>query len=147
LPEELVVDERGLHLEVSAPRVFAATQVLELVEDHHSFRVPERRARRDLLQMEEIELHAELAVVPLARLLEALEMSVEIGLRVEGGPVDAGQLSVLLVPPPVRAGQAGELERLDRLGVLQVWAAAEIGEVALGIQRDVALGGVDELDL
>ena len=54
---------------------------------------------------------------------------------------------LLLVAAPVGAGEARQLERLDRLGVLQVRAAAEVGEVALGVERDVALGRVDELDL
>ena len=100
-----------------------------------------------LLEVEQVELDAEAAVVALARLLEPLEVGVEIGLRVERGAVDAGQLLVVLVAAPVRAGEPGQLERLDRLRVLEVRAAAEVGEVALGVEGDVALGGVDELDL
>ena len=88
-----------------------------------------------LREVEQVELHAEPAVVALARLLEPLEVRVEVGLRVERGAVDAGQLLVVLVAAPVRAGEAGQLERLDRLRVLQVRAAAEVGEVALRVQR------------
>ena len=80
-------------------------------------------------------------------LLEPLEVRVEVGLRVERRAVDAGQLRVALVAAPVGAREAGELERLDRRRVLQVRAAAEVGEVALRVERDGALGGVDELDL
>ena len=97
--------------------------------------------------MEEVELRAEPAVVALARLLEPLEVGVEVGLRVERGAVDAGEQRVVLVAAPVGAGEAGELERLDRLRVLQVRAAAEVGEVALRVERDLALGAVDELGL
>ena len=75
-----------------------------------------------------------------ARLLEPREIRVEVGLREERRPVDPCQLRVLLVAAPVRAGEARQLERLDRLRVLQVRAAAEVGEVALGVERDVALG-------
>src|SRR5436309_2303986 len=82
-----------------------------------------------------------------ARLLHALEVRVEVGLGVKRGAVDARQLRLRRVAAPVRAREAGELERLDRLRVLEVRAAAEVGEVALRVQRDVALGGVDELDL
>ena len=81
------------------------------------------------------------------RLLELLEVGVEVGLRVEGRPVDPGQLRVALVAAPVRAREAGELDRLDRLRVLQVRPAAEIGEVALRVEGDRALCRVDELDL
>ena len=45
-------------------------------------------------------------MVALARLLQPLEVRVEILLRVEGGAVDPGQLLVLLVAAPVRAGEA-----------------------------------------
>ena len=74
-------------------------------------------------------------------------MGVEVLLVVEGGAVDPRQLRVLLVAAPVRAGEAGQLQRLDRPRVLQVRAAAEIGEVALRVEGDRALGGVDQLDL
>jgi hypothetical protein len=53
----------------------------------------------------------------------------------------------VLVAAPVGAGEAGQLERLDRLRVLQVRPAAEVGELALGVEGDVAVSGVDELDL
>ena len=87
------------------------------------------------------------AVVAALRLLEPLEVRVEVGLRVERGAVDPRQLRVVLVAAPVRAREAGQLERLDRLRVLEVRAAAEVREVALRVERDVALGRVDELDL
>ena len=60
--------------------------------------------------------------------------------RVEGRAVDPGQLRVLLVAAPVRTREPGELDRLDRLRILQMRAAAEIGEVALRVQRDVPFG-------
>ena len=97
--------------------------------------------------MEEVELRPEPAVVARARLLEPLEVRVEVGLREERRAVDPRQLRVLLVAAPVRAGEARQLDRLDRRRVLQVRAAAEVGEVALRVERDVALGRVHELDL
>src|SRR5581483_6838252 len=106
-----------------------------------------RRARRVLVEVEEVELDAKAAVIALARLLEPLEVCVEIGLRKECGAVDAGELLVALVAAPVRAGEAGQLERLDRLRSEQMRATAEVGEVALRVQRDVALRSADELDL
>ena len=57
-------------------------------------------------EVEEVELDAEPAVVALLRLLEPLEVGVEIGLGVEGGAVDPGQLRVVLVAAPVGAGEA-----------------------------------------
>ena len=147
-----VVEQRRLHLDVAAAAVLAPAQILELVPDHHAFRVPERRPGRVVAEMEEVELVAEPAVVALAGELEPLEVGVEVLLPVEGGAVDARQLLVVGVAAPVGAGEPRELERLDRLRVLQVRAAAEVGElggavVRLRVEGDVSLGRVDELDL
>ena len=146
-PERLVVDQRRLHLGVAPARVLAATQVLECVEDRHPLRMPERRPRRVLVEVEEVELRPEAPVVALLRLLEQLQARLEILLGEERRPVDSGQLRVVRVAAPVGARERGELERLDRRRVLQVGPAAEVGEVALRIERDRALGGIDELDL
>jgi hypothetical protein len=89
--------------------------------------------------VEQVELSPQAAVVATLRLLEPLEICVEIRLRVEGRSVDARQLRVLLVAAPVRAREAGQLERLDRLRILEVRAAAEVREVALRVERDVSL--------
>ena len=133
-PESLLVDERRFHLEVAAPCVLPAAQFLERVEDRHPLRVPERRPRRVLVEVEEVELRAQPPVVAPLRLLQPLEVGVEIGLRVERCPVDARQLRVVLVAAPVRAREARELDRLDRLRVLQVRAAAEVGELTLRVE-------------
>ena len=100
-----------------------------------------------LVEVEEIELRPEPAVIAPLRLLDALEVRVEIGLRVEGRPVDPRQLRVLLVAAPVGAGEAGQLDRLDRPRVLEMRAAAEVGEVALRVEGDRPLGRADQLDL
>ena len=115
-----VVDQRRLHLEIAALRVLALADLLELAPDHHPLRVPERRARRALREVEEVELPPEPPVIPALRLLDALEVGLEVVLRVERGAVDPRELRVLLVPAPVGAGEAGQLERLDRLRVLEV---------------------------
>ena len=142
-----VVEERRLHLDVSAQEVLPPAEILEHVPDDHPFRMPERRPGRLFCKVEQVELRPEAAMVALARLLEPLEIRVEILLVVERGAVNARELRVRRIAAPVRAGKTGELERLDRLRRLQMRTAAEIGEVALRVQRDVTLGGVDELEL
>ncbi len=147
-PERVLVPhERRAHLDVAALPVLPDAKLFERVPEDNPFGVPQGHGRRVLGEVEQVELRAEPAVVPLLRFLEALEVQVEIGLRVEGRPVDPRQLRVLLVAAPVRAREAGQLQRLDRLGALQVRAAAEVGEVALRVQRDRLLGVGDELDL
>src|SRR3954453_16276998 len=109
--------------------------------------MPERHARRVLGEVEEVELRADAAVVPRPCLLEPLEVGVEVLLVVEGRPVDASQLLVAFVAAPVGAGGACQLDSLNRLRVLQVRAPAEVGEVALRVERDRPVSSVDELDL
>jgi hypothetical protein len=53
----------------------------------------------------------------------------------------------VLVAAPVGAREPGQLDRLDRLRVLQVRAATEVGEIALCVEGDVAVRRVYELDL
>src|SRR5262249_1773334 len=115
--------------------------------DDRPLRMPERHPRRVVGEVEEVELRAEPAVVAALRLLELLEVGVEVRLRVERRAVDARELLVVFVASPVRAGEARQLDGLDRLRVLEVRAAAEVRELALRVERDVSFGRVDELDL
>ena len=147
LPERLVVDERRLHLEVAAARVLARRRSSSTFQIAIPFGCQNGEPGEALLEVEEVELRPEPPVVVRARLLEPLEVRVEVGLREERRAVDPRQLRVLLVAAPVRAGEARQLDRLDRRRVLEVRPAAEVGEVALRVERDVAVRGVDQLDL
>jgi hypothetical protein len=69
-------------------------------------------AMRFLLQVEQVHLRAQLAVVALGGFFEPEEVRVELLLVEPAGAVDAGQLRVLLVAAPVGAGDAHQLERL-----------------------------------
>ena len=100
-----------------------------------------------LREVEEVELRPDATVVAGSGLLEPLEVSVEIRLRIERRSVDTGQLRVPLVPAPVRAREARELECLDRRRVLEMRPATEVGEVALRVERDRALGVAGQFDL
>src|SRR5207247_10841147 len=100
------------------------------------------------VQLEQIELPPELAVVALLRLLEPPEMLVELVLGEPRGAVDPLQHRIPLVAPPVGAGGREELEVLHVTRRRHVGPAAEIDEVALAIERH-ARGGdpLEDLDL
>src|SRR5215211_1738492 len=109
--------------------------------------MPERHPRRQIREVDQPEILREAAVVTTLRLLEAMEIVLEVLRVVERGSVDARQLRLRLIPSPVRTGQRKELDGLDRLRVLEMRAAAKIDEISLLVHGNVPLGGVDQLDL
>ena len=128
----------------------AADVMLELPGTASSLRVPEHRARRFLLEMEQVHLAAEPAMVALLGFLDLLEIGVELFLLGEGGAVDAGEHRVVGIAAPIGAGHLHQLEGVaDLAGRGHVRAAAEIEPVALLVDLDLLVGrdGVDQLDL
>src|SRR5438093_6462880 len=91
-------------------------------------------------------------MVARARLLEPLEVALELIAGEKRSPVDPAQHLVVLVAAPVRAGEREQLEGLDAAGGGAVRTAAEIGEGAVAVERDrpnaVVAGEIaDQLDL
>ena len=128
----------------------AADVVLQRLEQRPAFGMPEHRAGRFLLEMEQVHLAAEPAVVALLGFLDLLEVGVELFLLGEGGAVDAGEHRVVAVAAPIGAGHLHQLEGVADLGRRgHVRAAAEIEPVALLVNFDrlVFRNGVDQLDL
>ena len=142
LPDLDVEEDRRAHLLVAALAVQPAPEVRQLVPDHHPAGVPERRPRGDVGEVEQVELAPQPPVVAQPRLLDPLEVGVELLLAEERGAVDAGQHRVGGIAAPVGACGGEQPEGLDRLGGLQVRAAAEILEAVLGVEADLALGEV-----
>ncbi len=71
LPQLLVDEDRRADLLVAAPRLELAHRAFERPPDHLALRVPERGARANVVEAEEVELDAEPAVVALLRLARA----------------------------------------------------------------------------
>src|SRR4029077_4164171 len=120
------------------------------LEDGPALRVPEHHARAFFLEVEEVELAAELAVVALLRFLDLLEISVEFFLLGERRAVDAGQHRVVAVAAPIGAGHLLQLEGVaDLAGRGHVRTAAEVEPVALLVNLELLAGRnlIDQLDL
>ena len=90
---------------------------------------------RLLLQMEQVHLPADAAMVALLRLLELGEIGVELLLVGPGGAVDALQLRrCLRIAAPIGAGDLRQLEGLAELARRrQMRAAAQVEPAALAI--------------
>src|SRR5205085_8756391 len=110
---------------------------LQLVAQHRPFRHPQDQAAADeRADREQAELLAEHAVVALLRFLELGGVLVELLLVEERGAIHTGKLFAIAVAPPIRAGDAHQLERLDLPGARHVWPATQIREIALPINAD-----------
>ena len=97
--------------------------------------------------MEQFELLAQLAVVALLGLFELMQIGIQFFLLRPGRAIDALQHLVLGIAAPVCTRQFHQLEHLQLAGRRHVRAAAQVGEIALGIQRHFLVGGNGRDDL
>ena len=101
--------------------------------------MPEDRPGRLFLQVKEIELLADAAMVALLGLFQAVQVLIELLLVRPGGAVDPLQHLVARIAAPVGAGDLGELERLELAGGGHVRPAAQVHPVALAVEADLLL--------
>ena len=148
-PQRLVENLRRVDLAVIAgqPAAHIGDQRLE---DGPALGVPEHHAGAFLLEVKQIELAAELAVVALLGFLDLLQIGVEVFLFRKRRAVDPRQHRIVAVAAPIGAGDLHQLERIaDLAGRRHVRPAAEIEPVALLVDLDGLVGRdrVDQLDL
>src|SRR5204863_2650931 len=99
------------------------------------------------LHVEQVELAPQAAVVAALGFLELEEILVEILLARPSGAVDALQLRIVRVAPPIGAGDAHQLEGLaEPAGRRQMRPDAQIDEIALAVDADL-LGRWDLADI
>jgi hypothetical protein len=91
-----IEDLRAAHFLIAVVAIDAAHVLLDLLPHGPAVRMPEHHAGRFFLQVEQIELPAELAMVALLGFFQHVQVGVEFFLLRPGGAVDALQLLVLL---------------------------------------------------
>ena len=103
------------------------------------------------MEVEQIEIFAEPAMIAFLGFLALLEPRVEALLVEERGAVDPLQRLVLRVAAPVRRRRAQELDHADLAGRRAVRAEAKVDPVAVAVERQglraLADDVVDDLDL
>ena len=152
VPELLVEDLRRGDLLVAAAAKLFADLGLDQPQQHGAVGQPEGHPGRFGAQHEDPQLRPQPPVVAGLRLLDPLQVGLEVGLGEEGGAVDPGQHPAALVTSPVGAGERIQLQRLDPPGRGTMRAPAEVLEGPVAIQRDrldalVADQVLDQLDL
>ena len=129
----------------------AVEEVLQLAADDGPLGQPEDQPGADhRVDGEQFQLLAQHAMVAAFGLFDLGEIGVQVLLAEPGGAVEPLQLLPLGVAFPIGPGHGEELEGPDRPGAGHVRAAAEIDELALPVERDLAMvgqAGFDVLDL
>src|SRR5580698_7423086 len=109
--------------------------------------MPEDQTRSgQLLDGKQIKLLSQHAVVAFFRFFLFVQEVVEIFLREKRSSVNALQLRILFIAEPVSAGDAQQLESFNLPGRRDVRAAAEVGELASAINRNLFIGLGELLD-
>src|SRR6266851_75861 len=138
LPKIPPHDVRRINHLVTATDTFFAHPIFHGLTDQPALRMPEDQPRaRDLLNRKQVELLAQHTMVARLDLLQPLEVSIQILRIEERRPIDSLQLLVLLIAQPVSPGNAHHLERLHPPGRRNMRPPAEVGEVAIPVQRDL----------
>ena len=115
------------HDVVAAVQVEVADVVLELLAEDPAARMPHVETAAELVRAgEEIELAPQLAVIAAFRLLQSVQVRVELLLRRPRRAVDPLELRAGLVAPPVRPRHREQLEHADPTGRRDVRAEAEV---------------------
>ena len=126
-----------LHLVITTFFKAAAHVGLDLAIDGPAARMPEYRSRCLFLKVEETELLAELAVIPLLRLLQHMEIGIEFLFRAPCRAIDALQHRTVRIPAPVGTGNTHQLEGMPHAtGRGQMRPAAQIDEITLLVEGD-----------
>ena len=101
------------------------------------FGMPEHRARRLFLEVEQTEILADAPVVALLGFFEAVQVFLEILVVEPRGAVDALEHLVAGIAAPIGARHLHQLEGLQLAGGGHVRTAAQVEPLALPVQRDV----------
>ena len=135
--QALARDVRRANALISRRELGFFRELFEFFDNGRAAREPHRQAGTDVVvENEELQFLAKLAMIALLRFLEHREVVVELLFCFEGGAVNALELRILLVAFIVSARDAGELERADVSGAHDMRPGAKVDEVAVAIERD-----------
>jgi len=126
---------RREHLLIALLAQLGRNECLQFLADDRTVGRPKHEALADgVVDDEQLEVLAELAMVAEFRLLKLVEIRGEFILGREGGAVDALELLVVLVAAVVGAGDRQQLEGFDLFRVADVGAGTQVGELAVLVE-------------
>ena len=140
-PERFIEDLRTTNLLVAAVAIHLAHVLLHDLPDRPATGVPEHKARRLLLHMEQVEFAAQAAMIAFFRLFQAGEIGLECLLVGPRGAIDALQHFVVRIAAPIGPRHLHQMEGLELAGGRYMRAAAQVDEIPLAVQGNGLVGG------
>ncbi|MPM52842.1 hypothetical protein SDC9_99606 [bioreactor metagenome] len=129
--------KRRLGEHIAALLLLVLNKPLQQLDHARALRQQDRQALADNIHGgEELQLAAELIVVPLLRLFQRGNIGIQVGLLLESRTIDALEHLVLFTAAPVSARNVEKLDVLYHARALDVRAGAEINKVSLTIEAD-----------
>ena len=110
LPQGARHDGRRIDFHVAVGSDFLAHVILQRHVHRPAVRVPENLTGIFGVKVEQVKLHAQLAVVALVRLFQHLEVVLQFVRLMEADGIDAAEHGAVGIPAPVCAGKAHQLE-------------------------------------
>ena len=142
LPQRAIDQLGGADFLVAGGGLAAAHVVLGGAIQAPAFRVPEDAADGFFLDVEQVHVLADTAVVAALGFFQLVEVGLQLLGVAPGSAVDARQHGVAVIAAPIRAGDLHQLEGgADVAGGAHVRAAAEIDPVALAVEGDDLVRG------
>ena len=130
-------DVRRVEPLVAVVHEFGGDEFFQLCTDDRALGQEQGQAAADGgIDAEEFQLRTQLAMVAPRRFGEGSEMRFQLRRRGERRAVDALELALFLVATMVGAGEGEQFERADLARACDVRARAQVGEIAVGIERD-----------
>jgi len=139
-PQALVDDLRAFDLQIAVVAVDLTHVLLHALPHRPALGVPEHQTRCMLVDVEQVEFTAELAVVAFFGFLQAQQVLLQVFLAGPGGAIHALQHLVLAVATPVGAGHFHEFEVLELAGAGHMRATAEIFKITFAVEADLFTG-------
>ena len=131
VPQLLVEDEGGADLQIAGLAVQLPPVAFQGIAKGHTLGQEHRESGAFLKDVEELQLFAQFAVIPLFGLFQHLQVLFQHRSLGEADAVHPAQHPVVGVAAPIGAGALGQLDGLDGAGIHQVGAGAQVGEIAL----------------
>ena len=137
LPQTVVNQLRRANFQIAVRTLQTLHIGLDSLINCPAFGMPEHHPWSFLLEMEELQLFTNLAMVAFLSLFQSLKVLIQGFFITPGGTINTLQHFVLGVTTPIGSGNGSQLERLKFSSIGDVGASTEIDEFALAIKRDI----------